>query len=124
MQWVPSADHGDKVSARSDADVNFRSDLGNRDFQLVQVESGQTPAEAVRELEADPAVAVAERDGYRTLDAIPNDPLFGQLWGLRNTGIGIHGFSGAITGDDINATAAWDRTVGTPSTVIADIDSG
>ena len=89
MQWVPSADHGDKVSARSDADVNFRSDLGNRDFQLVQVESGQTPAEAVRELEADPAVAVAERDGYRTLDAIPNDPLFGQLWGCATPASGF-----------------------------------
>ena len=69
-------------------------------------------------------MAVAERDGYRTLDGIPNDPLFGQLWGLRNLGTGIHGFGGAIAGDDIGATAAWDRTVGSPSVVMADIDSG
>jgi subtilisin family serine protease len=124
VQWAPSADHGDKVEARAAADVAFEDDLGDRAFQLVKVEPGQTAGEAVAELEADPAVAVAERDGYRSLDAIPNDPLFDQLWGLRNLGTGIDGFSGAVAGDDVNAVAAWDRTVGTPTTVIADIDSG
>lgn len=124
VQWVPGADHGDKVGAREDADVDFQSDLGNREFQLVETELGQTPAQAVAELEADSAVLVAERDGYRSLDSVPNDPLFAQLWGLRNLGTGINGFADAISGVDVNATAAWDRTVGTPSTVIADIDSG
>ena len=124
VQWLPSADHGDKVQARADAEVAFQGDLGNREFQLVTVEPGQTAADAIADLEARPAVAVAERDGYRSLDGIPNDPLFSQLWGLRNTGIGVNGFSGAIAGDDIDATTAWDRTTGSPSTVIADIDSG
>ena len=125
VQWASSAGHADKVEARSEADVEFRSDLGNREFQLVKVEPGQTADEAVAALEADPKVVVAERDGLRSLDGLPNDPLFGQLWGLRNLGgTGVDGFSGAIAGDDIGATAAWDRTVGSPSTVIADIDSG
>jgi subtilisin family serine protease len=124
VQWADGADHGDKIEARAGAEVEFASDLGNRDFQLVEVEPGQTPAEAVQKLEGDPAVAVAERDGYRTPDAIPNDPLFDQLWGLQNGGGGIDGFSEALTGDDVNAVLAWDRTVGTPTTVIADIDSG
>ena len=123
VQWLPDADHGDKVAARAAADVEFGSDLGNRTFQLVEVQPGQTAGAAADELEADPAVAVAERDGYRSLDGIPNDPLFGQLWGLHNLGgTGIDGFSGAVAGDDIDATAAWDRTVGSPSTVVADID--
>jgi subtilisin family serine protease len=124
VQWADGADHGDKVEARAEAGVEFQSDLGNRDFQLVRAEPGQTPAAAVQELEGDPAVAVAERDGYRATDSVPNDPLFGQLWGLRNLGAGVDGFSAAVAGDDINAVAAWDRTVGTPTTVIADIDSG
>ena len=81
----------------------------------------QTPS---RELEADPAVAVAEPDGYRTLDSVPDDPLFSQLWGLRNTGRGVHGFAGAVAGDDVGAVAAWNRTIGRPTTVVADIDSG
>ena len=124
VQWVDGADHAEKVAARGNAEVHFRSDLGDPAFQLVQVEPGQTAPQAVRELEGDPAVAVAERDGYRKLDGVPNDPLFGELWGLRNQGLGINGFSGALSGDDINATSAWDRAIGSPSTVVADIDSG
>jgi subtilisin family serine protease len=124
VQWQADADRPDKVAARDDAEVDFTAQLGSPDFQLVTVEAGQSAAAAVRELEADPAVAVAERDGYRTLDAVPNDPLFSELWGLRNTGAGINGFSGAVAGADISAVEAWDQTIGTPSTVVADIDSG
>lgn len=124
VQWQPAADHGDKVDARDDAEVDFKSDLGNRSFQLVEVEPGQKASEAIRDLRADPAVAVAERDSYSAPNSIPDDSLFGQLWGLQNGGLGIQGFSGAIAGADVNAPAAWNRTVGTPTTVIADIDSG
>lgn len=124
VQWAPGADRGDRVEARENADVDFQRNLGNREFQLVEVEPGQTPSEAVAELEADPAVVLAERDGYNAPDALPNDPLFNQLWGLSNLGLGINGFSGAIAGDDISAIPAWDRTAGSPSVVIADIDSG
>ncbi len=124
VEWAAGADHGDRVEARNDAEVDFKSDLGNRSFQLVEVEPGQTARDAVRELKADPAVAVAERDGYSAPNAIPNDPLFGELWGLQNQGFGIDGFAGAIAGDDIAAPGAWARTVGDPATVIADIDTG
>lgn len=124
VQWAPGTSHADRVDARGDAEVEFENDLGNRDFQLVEAQPGQTANDAVRELEADPAVALAERDAYSAPNAIPNDPLFGQLWGLRNSGLGIDGFSGALAGADVNAAAAWDRTVGTSTTVIADIDSG
>jgi subtilisin family serine protease len=67
---------------------------------------------------------VAERDGYSFPNAVPNDPRFGELWGLQNTGAGISGVSGAIAGDDIGAVAAWSRTIGSESVVIADLDTG
>lgn len=124
VQWAPGADRADKVAARTDADVDYETNLGSPYFQLVEVEPGQAPGSAVAELEADPAVAVAERDSYSTPHAIPNDPFFNQLWGLQNLGLGVNGFLGAIAGDDANVVAAWDRAVGTPSTVIADLDSG
>ena len=124
VQWAPGTDRGDRVEAREEADVDFERDLGDRTFQLVEVEPGQTAGEAVAELESDPAVAVAERDSYSTPHGIPNDPLFSQLWGLSNTGLGINGFVGAVAGRDANVATAWDRTFGAPSTVIADLDSG
>lgn len=124
VQWAAGASHEEKVDARAEAAVDFVNDLGDRDFQLVETQPGQTARLAASELAADPAVAVAEPDGYRSLDSVPSDPLFDQLWGLRNLGIGIEGFAGAVAGDDIDATDAWDRTVGIPSTAVADIDSG
>lgn len=124
VQWRQGADRAGKVAAREAAEVDFEAQLGAPSFQLVEVEPGQSAAAAARELEADPAVAVAEPDGYRTLDAVPNDPLFSQLWGLRNTGAGVNGFSGAVAGADVGAVAAWNRSVGTPSTVVAVIDTG
>ncbi|HVY96335.1 MAG TPA: S8 family serine peptidase [Solirubrobacterales bacterium] len=124
VEWAGGASAAERRAARADAGVAFGEDLGSRRFQLVETELGQTPREAIQELEADPAVLLAERDRYATLDSVPNDPLFGQLWGLRNTGLGVNGFAGAVAGADIGATGAWDRTVGTPATVVADIDSG
>ena len=124
VEWAAGASPGERRAAREEADVDFARDLGNRRFQLVETEPGQQPREAVLELEADPAVILAERDAYDAPDATPNDPLFGRLWGLRNTGLGVAGFPGAVAGADIDAAGAWERTVGAPSTVVAVIDSG
>lgn len=124
VQWAGNADHGDKVDAREDAEVDFNSDLGNGDYQSVTVEPGQSTHDALASLNTDPAVTVAERDSYSAPAAIPNDPLFGELWGLENLGTGVGGFGGAVAGDDISAVEAWNRTIGLPSVVVADVDSG
>ncbi len=95
VEWAAGASPVERRAAREEADVDFATDLGSRRFQLVETEPWQTPREAVRELEVDPAVLLAQRDGYDGLDSVPNDPFFGQLWGLQNTGLGIEGFVGA-----------------------------
>ncbi|HVY96118.1 MAG TPA: S8 family serine peptidase [Solirubrobacterales bacterium] len=124
VQWAGGAGHGEKVDAREEAGVQFAEDLGNRRFQLVEVEPGQSARAALAALAGDPAVAVAERNSYSAPTAVPDDPLFGEQWALQNLGAGVAGFEGAVAGDDIHATEAWDRTVGSPSVVVADIDSG
>jgi thermitase len=125
VEWAPSAEHGDKVAAREEAEVAYESDLGDPSFQLVQVESGQSVSGAIEELESDPAVTVAERDAYAAPAEVPDDPLFGEQWALQNLGTGIDGFSGAVAGADIDATAAWDHTIGIgDKVVVADIDTG
>jgi subtilisin family serine protease len=124
VEWAAGASPAERREARADAGVDFADDLGSRQFQLVETKAGQTARAAVRELEADPAVVLAERDGYYGLDSLPDDPLFGQQWGLQNTGLGIDEFTGAVAGDDIDVLSAWERTLGTPSTIVADIDGG
>jgi hypothetical protein len=52
-------------------------------------------------------------------DFIPNDPLFGDLWGLNNTGQ-----SGGVADMDMNGPQAWDLTPGSSSVVVTVIDIG
>ena len=60
------------------------------------------------ELNAEPAIALAEPNYLRwTTDLrTPNDPKFGQLWGLQNTGQPVNGFSGTSNAD-LNFLKAW-----------------
>ena len=122
--WTQDATRADRLDARADADAGFVRTLGDPRFQLLHTQPGQGVADALAELRANPDVQTATRDTYDVPQATTNDPLVGQLWGLQNVGAGIDGFAGALPGADVNALAAWDRTRGTPATVIADIDSG
>jgi subtilisin family serine protease len=58
----------------------------------------------------------------RALD-VPDDPSFGNLWGLFNTGQEIRNTAG-LAGADIGALQAWDVTTGSRSHVVAVIDGG
>jgi len=124
VEWAAGSSGSDRVSPRRDADVTSMRPLGDPLFQLLAINPGQSAGDALDALRGDPAVRAASRDGYSSLDSVPDDPMFGELWGLSNSGSGIDGFSGAVAGADINAPLAWDRTTGSPSTVIADLDSG
>lgn len=86
----------------------------------VKLREGLEVAEAVRQYRAAGNVEYAEPNHrVRAEEVIPNDPLFGELWGLRNTGQG-NGTPGA----DISAAEAWALTTGSPSVVVAVIDTG
>jgi len=126
VQWAPDSDRTDRIAANADAEVAFDQTLGRPLLQLLEPQSGQSVGEAVAELRADDAVLVAEPDRKSFPQAVPNDPLFGELWGLRNLGgaFGVEDFAGPVAGADIAAVSAWDRTVGSPSVVVAVIDSG
>ena len=55
---------------------------------------------------------------------LPDDPKFGELWGLHNTGQpDPTGLSGSYDAD-IDAPEAWTTTTGSPNVVVAVIDTG
>ena len=66
-----------------------------------------------------PLVVAVEPDFVIAPATIPNDPSFGSLWGLHNTGQ-----SGGVVNADIDAPAAWLTTTGSRGVVIAVIDTG
>ncbi len=88
-----------------------------------QVVVAPDSADARRRLSRDPRVAGVETDHpVSAAAAAPNDPAFGSLWGLLNTGQTVRAVAGAA-GEDLRALDAWDRTRGAGSTV-AVLDTG
>ncbi|MFN6364317.1 MAG: S8 family serine peptidase, partial [Aphanizomenon sp.] len=83
--------------------------------------SGKTSVEtALATYRNNPTFKYIEPDYTITTAAtIPNDPSFGQLWGLNNTGQ-----SGGTPDADIDAPEAWDIQKGNPNLVIGVIDTG
>ncbi|MBI2933694.1 MAG: S8 family serine peptidase [Planctomycetes bacterium] len=117
----------ERVSRRIEhlADKNGRSrggrgpDLFDRLARVV-LKDGVEAREAARELAGHPDVEYVEPNFVvNTLDQIPNDPSFSQLWGLHNTGQ-----TGGTPDDDIDAPAAWDLGTGSAQVVVAVIDTG
>ena len=78
---------------------------------------------AATTLRAQSNVRFAEPDYLMTLSASPNDPSFPVEWAAQNTGQTVNGITGTA-GADEKAVAAWSRTTGTRSVVIAEVDGG
>jgi subtilisin family serine protease len=52
------------------------------------------------------------------------DPMFPQLWGLKNVGQAVNGTSAGLAGADIGAVEAWDTSIGSTSIVVGVVDTG
>ena len=89
-------------------------------LQLVRLAPGSEVAEAVEQYMSLPDVLYAEPDWIvHAIDTIPDDPDFGDLWGLHNTGQ-----SGGTADADIDAPAAWDLGTGSSDVIVVVIDTG
>ena len=80
--------------------------------------AGDVPA-AVARLAARPEVAYAEPNYLWSIEARPNDPLYSQLYAMRNAGQ-----TGGTPGADVRAELAWNLFTGSPATLVGVIDSG
>jgi subtilisin family serine protease len=90
---------------------------------LVRLPRGSAVPAAGRALARDSRIAWAEPDSRQHGASAPADPLFGQQWGLHNSGQDVEGVSGTADAD-IDAPEAWDRTTGSPAVRVAIVDSG
>ncbi len=88
-------------------------------YDLVSVPKGSSAEQAMRRYLADPSVSYVEPDHAVRAWVLPDDPLFGQQWALRNTGQ-----SGGTPGADIGAADAWTVTTGGPDVLVAVVDTG
>ena len=90
---------------------------------LVHLEIGVPVDRAIAALNQVKCVRYAEPDWVCKTTAIPNDPSFGNLWGMRNTGQTVNSDPG-VAGADSRAHLAWDSFTGSQTFVVAIIDDG
>ena len=92
-------------------------------LEQVRLPEGVTVKDAIARYRAHPDVVYAEPNyivhALQDAQATPNDPQFGTLWGLHNTGQ-----SGGTPDADIDAPEAWNITTGSSDVVVAVIDTG
>jgi subtilisin family serine protease len=90
----------------------------------VFVDQGRSPATARRLLAQDPNVVAVSSNAWRDLsDDITDEPMFSNEWALDNTGQTLNGITGDA-GVDIDGLEALRIARGSPSVVVAVIDSG
>ena len=85
----------------------------------VKLAPGQSPKQAMERLARHPRVEAVEPNTIVRTQVVPNDPRFGELWGLQNIGQ-----TGGAGDADIDATEAWDTVTGSSAVVTAVIDTG
>ena len=111
-RWAASARHERSpvasTAARSSAlrtrGATVLQGLGQKGLALVKLPEGASVTAAAQAFEDDPTVDFAEPNNISHLTAtLPNDPRFGDLWGLQDNSGGDH---------DIDAPEAWDLNTG------------
>ena len=88
-------------------------------LEVVKLRRGVSVEEAIALYEQDPNVAYAEPNYILKTTLTPDDPRFGDLWGLHNIGQ-----SGGTPDADIDAPEAWNHSTGSSNVIVAVIDSG
>ncbi len=97
--------------------------IPNTNILVVQKGSVELTTTAISQLSENPMVELVEPNYIYRVEMSPNDPFFGKLWGMQNTGQS-DGKTNGTAGIDIDAVRAWDITQGSSEVVVAVIDTG
>lgn len=98
-------------------------------LQRVKIREGQDPLAIAKAYRGNSQIEWAEPNYISYVNALPDDPDFGQLWGLKNTGQTVENEAWPIAnpgtaGRDMNLESAWDHITDCSSVVVAVVDTG
>lgn len=115
------------VSAYDMSDLEIT--LGVKIIKKISVQSNAILVQAntnkiVQSLVVSPLVQNVSPNQIVSIQMTPNDPEFGKLWGLKNTGSNDPRGRTGKAGVDIRAMEAWDITTGSKDVIVAVIDTG
>jgi subtilisin family serine protease len=132
VRFAPDTSASARSAALDAVDADGSTATRLPDTRLVALDEDADVRAAARRLQARDDVLWAEPNYVVHADRVPNDPRFGELWGLDNTGQVVEQTTGpgllpsraGDPGDDINVLPAWDLTTGSASVRIGVVDTG
>ena len=101
-----------------------KSSIPGQNIVVVKRPVIENSAYSVNTLSLNPMVEIAEPNYIYRINRTPNDPLLGNLWGLRNVGQADSENQSGMSGLDVEAEKAWDISTGSSNVIIAVIDTG
>ena len=91
VQFRAGASTAARTSALRTRGATMLESLGQKGLALVKLPEGASVTAAAQAFEDDPTVEFAEPNNISHLTAtLPNDPRFGDLWGLQDNSGGDH----------------------------------
>lgn len=98
-------------------------DAENGVYLLSGANVGGHEEQLIQELSGGP-FAIVERNYQVTVDALPRDPKWLEMWSLKNYGQDATGGTEGARGSDIKAVEAWKTTTGSKDILVAVLDTG
>jgi subtilisin family serine protease len=102
----------------------IKSTIPEQNIIVIKRPVFETKASVIKTLAENPNIEVIEPNFIYRASRTPNDPMFGQLWGMSNEGQADSEKHQGIAGIDIGAPQAWDIETGSKDVIIAVIDTG
>lgn len=98
--------------------------ISGQNIVVVKKAVFETNDSAIKTLNENPMVEIAEPNFIYKINKAPTDPLYIQTWGLSNVGQADPKNQVGVAGVDVNAEKAWEIQTGTREKIIAVIDTG
>jgi thermitase len=102
----------------------IKSTIPSQNIVVVKRATFESTDSAVKSLAQNSLVDVAEPNYIYHMNKLPDDPMLGQLWGLRNIGQADPKGGIGVAGIDVGMEQAWDITTGSDKMLVAVIDTG
>lgn len=121
----------DSVSAKSSISTlsmqlgsYIKSTIPSQNIVVIKRPVFEIQSNAIKSLAQNPLVDIVEPNFIYRINKVPNDPMIGQLWGMKNSGQQDSKGQVGIVGVDVGAEQAWDITTGSKDVIVAVIDTG
>jgi len=114
----------DKQTLSNALGAYVKSTIPTQNIVVVKKAVVETESSVIASLKANPMVDVAEPNLIYHINRLPDDPLLGNLWGMKNIGQKDSQGKVGVPGVDIGMEQAWDVETGSDKMVVAVIDTG